>query len=172
MHLLTSITVSQTSCSKSLSLINFALAPKQTVSKPPTKTEKYRKRDAHAAFFHPNLKMTQKKTKPKLKRKPKPLTNKQRQQFARQHYELNHGNKSNDNNTSICFTPQRIHGHHACNHCEHTSKQLDSTLPITPATFNEMWDYQQNISKNRSILHNLSTQPQDLSFPISKSTAL
>ena len=60
---------------------------------PRTMAAKYRDRDRHEAFFRkPADKMTRAKpkTKPK-KKKPIPLTDKERRQFAREHYARHHG---------------------------------------------------------------------------------
>ena len=62
-----------------------------TASKPqPTK---YQRRDAHEAFFRPSQPPTKSKTTKRSKPKTPTrthLTDKQRQQWAREHYELNH----------------------------------------------------------------------------------
>ena len=59
----------------------------------------YPARDAHEAFFRPGNK-SKPKPKPKRKskkrkRKARPLTNKQRQAWAKAHYLANHGTKTN-----------------------------------------------------------------------------
>ena len=55
----------------------------------------YQRRDAHEAFFRPSQHPTKTKTTKRSKSKPKALTrphftDKQRRQWAREHYELNH----------------------------------------------------------------------------------
>ena len=53
---------------------------------------KYRIRDAHAVFFHACAKGVRKQQKRKGKpKKPRPLTNKERQALARAHWEQHHG---------------------------------------------------------------------------------
>ena len=70
-------------------------------NKPATNTANtYRQRDAKAILLYPALYSKHKpKPKPKPKQKQtKPLTNKQRHQFARAHYQLHHGTQT-DNQT-------------------------------------------------------------------------
>ena len=70
-------------------------SPKQT-RKPKTNAVKYRDRDAHEAFFRRpgHQQIRQRKRKPIKPPKTPPLTNKQRQQFARDYYQLNFGKSS------------------------------------------------------------------------------
>ena len=66
-------------------------------NKKPTTTAatKYRQRDAHEAFFRPSAPGVKKVPAPKKKRnRPNHWTNKQRQAYAREHWELHHGHKT------------------------------------------------------------------------------
>ena len=64
------------------------------------RAKKYIIRDAHEAFFRPHEKGKRKRSlrQPATKKRKKsvPLTNKQRQAWAREHFELHHGKKDNE----------------------------------------------------------------------------
>ena len=90
-------------CKATLRSSNNKPAPKSTPKLPTSPTaRRYIARDAHEAFFRPAEKGKRKRSRcqPVTKRrktKNAPLTNKQRQAWARDHYELHHGAK--DHNT-------------------------------------------------------------------------
>ena len=58
-------------------------------------TQRYLKRDAHEVFFRVGTKRNRRRTpvRPKAKR-PRPLTDKERVEFAKEHYELHHDNRT------------------------------------------------------------------------------
>ena len=64
------------------------------------RARKYLARDAHEAFFRPCEKGKRKRAlrqpSKKRRRKDPPLTNKQRQAWAREHFEQNHGNRDSN----------------------------------------------------------------------------
>ena len=115
---------------------------------PKTATNRRRKRsaaakyplsDAHEMLLRPSdgKKRRQQPTKPPKKRKKPGLTDKQRTQFAREHYARHHGPRVPppvENNPSplsppIVWTPPTTLGHHQHN----TNTDLDST--VAPINF-------------------------------------
>ena len=88
-----------------------------------TEAEKYRDRDAHAAFFRRKAKSSRRGPRtPAKKTKPRPLSTKERADFARAHYERNHGPHAilHDSRPILNWSPI-ISGHVAdSQHCVHT----------------------------------------------------
>jgi hypothetical protein len=116
---------------------------------------RYRRRDAHEGFFRQRTKAAKaelcakQRSKPKRKKNPRPLTDKERRAFAREHYEAHHTNKYKP-----WETPPPISGHHQPPHT-HAHAQLDSTIPITPPSVQSMLDYFHNQTQNHENLKNL-----------------
>ena len=125
-------------------------------------TAKYRARDAHEAFFRPKQPATRRSARlhqRKPKQKPtKPWTNKQRQQFARDHYARHHGPSSSPlpsttppttnpttSTTLLGLSPTpwspTILGHHQSNPLHLSPNQ---TLSISPPTMDAMIQYFDN----------------------------
>ena len=159
------------------------------VIKPKTEAVKYRDRDAHEAFFRPrqppprrSVRLQSKKNRVQKRKSKVPLTNKQRQQFARDHYALHHGD-TNLLHTSTCIskpptpaappTPDTttskitttltpiswsptILGHNQ-HYDQHPSP--NQTIPITPPTVNELFQYADYIDTTKGALRDL-----DLTF--------
>jgi len=106
---------------------------------------RYKQRDAHAIMFHPQLKSKlKKKPKKRKKKQPRPMTNKERAKFAREHYETHHNQQN--------FSPPPIMGHHHthCTQCSH-----NDTLPMTPPSLQSMFQYQQDHTQHQLNLKNL-----------------
>ena len=137
--------------------------------------------DRHEAFFRPGEKGKRKRSRrqpaTKKRRKNSALTDKQRQTWAREHYELNHGNPGRDTTlwaepaippsdldmtTSPAtpatpltpppsWSPQIMDGHH--NQPDHSH---NVTMPITPTKFHDMFQYWEDLSQDHDDLRNLN----------------
>ena len=153
-------------------------------SKPPTSphARKYIIRDSHEVFFRPCAKGKRKRSRrvpaSKKRKKSVPLTNKQRQAWAREHYELHHGQPDPDPSSWAAAAPfpsdfdktapnspltpttpltpdpqwtQQILGHHNL-----TNYSPNTTIPITPTDHNDMFKYWEDLSRDHDNLHNIS----------------
>ena len=126
-------------------------APKR--SKATTAAEsaaRYKRRDAHEAFFRPQTRAAKQaraeKAKAKAKKKKQPrrfLTDKERRAFAREHYEMHHTDKPLD------FSPPPIDGHHHQQHT-HPESEANQTIPIPPPSIHSMLNYMQNTTQHRA----------------------
>ena len=155
-----------------------AVAPKPPIS---SSARKYIVRDAHEAFFRPRGKDKRKSPLRQVAKKKRtknvPLTNKQRQAWAREHFDLHHGAKSHDTTSwesaapipsdldmtminnpppTPIFTPPtkgplQILGHH--NHIDYSP---NSTLPITPSGRDDMLQYWEDQSQDHDNLLKIS----------------
>ena len=126
--------------------------PRTPISPSKLTARRYRHRDEHQIFFRGGGGKRKLKRKRKASNKPfekRPnLTDKQRAPAARAYYDTNFGTGSTKNTTSTPLTPwsPRILGHH-----HHNTDDLNSTIPITPPAFNEMWDYAADPGTNRNM---------------------
>ena len=116
--------------------------PKPPAS-PATRAKRYRKRDNHELFFQLKLKP---KTRTKKKKKPpRQMTNKERAIFAREHYAKHH------QTPTPTFSPPPILGHTI----NSPNDRHNTTIQMTPPSFQSMLKYQQNKSFTHRILKNL-----------------
>ena len=105
----------------------------------------YPAKDAREMFFRPHggrakpPRKTFRKKKKKFGLSKPPLTDKERAQAAREHWELHHEE----------WSPE-ILGHH------HQQQQFDHTLPMTPTTIHSMMRYHENMTVIHNNLNSLS----------------
>ena len=153
---LTGCTATQTPCSPPKP------KPKTTTHSASPTARRYLRRDRHEAFFRPGAKRKRQHgtQKPKKKKKNKGLTTKQRQAWAREHYELHHGAEAHNNSPShtdpalndLAFSPPDILGHHQLQQDDTT--RFDHTM--APITANSLIEHIDNLSAAHSNLRNLS----------------
>ena len=158
------------------------LNPTTTTTKAPAaiaspRARKYIARDRHEAFFRPDIAMrgkrkrNQRQPKPKKKRKSPQWTNKQRATWAREHYQLHHGDAANASPPAVKvtlfadadadasplqWTPHSILGHHHQSHCENLDR---TTMPPIPV--DELFAYFDDRDAGRHGLRNLSDHHPD-----------
>ena len=130
--------------------------------------KRYRQRDEREMFLR-LAKGRKVKRKKKKKAKAKPLTDKERQKFAREHYAQNHPDTTNTQD-NVSWSPITIEGHHkqcthtTCNHQQHQNKctpchantnNNNQTISISPTNFSSMCTYIQNLTQNQKNLEKL-----------------
>ena len=95
-----------------------------TATSPTANANRYRRRDAHEAFFRPRSKTSRHQVRMRRqKAKPRVLTDKERAQWAREHYELHHEMPTisgSDDDETTTFT--------------------DRTVPLTPTSKESMFN--------------------------------
>ena len=121
--------------------------PKPTTSSPSAEAKRYKARDAHEAFFRPLTESPRKRNRHAKHKRPKckksrSLTDKERQEAARLHWDLNHG------------MPE-ILGHTA-------TAQPRTDLTMAPIHFNELMEYFDNETMHQDNLKNLSDLLDDI----------
>ena len=121
--------------------------PKPTTSSPSAEAKRYKARDAHEAFFRPLTESPRKRNRHAKHKRPKckksrSLTDKERQEAARLHWDLNHD------------MPE-ILGHTA-------TAQPRTDLTMAPIHFNELMEYFDNETMHQDNLKNLSDLLDDI----------
>ena len=115
-------------------------------------TAAYRARDQREMFFRPRLPRSgrRQKKRPPPRQTTTRMTDKQRAQWTREHYQQHYGKTHNQPTTTPTlpnWTPQILgYTNRPHDHC-------DQTLPITPPNFEDMCEYlerplPQNVVKN------------------------
>ena len=156
--------------------------PPKTRSPSSPNARRYIVRDKHEAFFRPRDKGKRKRSRSqplrKKRKKSAPLTNKQRQAWAREHFALHHGTAGCESSwaaaapfpsdldmSTVSSTPptpttpltpspqwpQQILGHH--NLIDHSP---NTTIPITPTEQKDMFQYWEDLTHDHENLRNIS----------------
>ena len=101
-----------------------------TTTSPTANASRYRRRDAHEAFFRSRSKTSRHQVRMRRqKAKPRVLTDKERTQWAREHYELHHEMPA-------------ISGYHRhISDDDETTTFTDHTIPLTPTSIESMFKY-------------------------------
>ena len=108
------------------------------------RARKYISRDAHEAFFRPREKGKRKRSasQPINKKctKRKPLTDKQRAAFTREHYERNHDPTTSQHRPpTLPTSPMSPWSPTILGHQNHSTDALDTTTPITPTKIEDIF---------------------------------
>ena len=139
-HVLTSTDVTSGSNPTTPSIENST-----TTTSPTANASRYRRRDAHEAFFRSRSKTSRHQVRMRRqKAKPRVLTDKERTQWAREHYELHH-------EMSV------ISGYHRhISDDDETTTFTDHTTPLTPTSIESMFKYHDDMCIHHDNLRNLT----------------